>query len=150
MFSAICTWINDWVNNRWTGDLRRHRARYDVNVMIKLLSIDKCLKETTLILGNIWLFKRRCRLFNCVQSYLMKVPLLYARVQLNICVPMFLHYSDVKMSAMASQLTSLTIVYSNIYTGAVQRKQQSSASLAFVRAIRRWPANSPHKGPVTR
>ena len=31
-----------------------------------------------------------------------------------------------------------------------QRKHQSSASLAFVRGIRRWPVNSPHKGPVTR
>ena len=31
-----------------------------------------------------------------------------------------------------------------------QRKQQSSASLAFVRTIHRWPVDSPHKGPVTR
>ena len=35
-------------------------------------------------------------------------------------------------------------------TGADQRKHQSSSSLAFVRGIRRWPVNSPHKGPVTR
>ena len=34
--------------------------------------------------------------------------------------------------------------------GADQRKHQSSASLAFVRGIHRWPVNSPHKGPVTR
>ena len=33
MFSLICVWINDWVNNRETGDLRRHRGHYDVNVM---------------------------------------------------------------------------------------------------------------------
>ena len=33
MFSLICTWINDWVNNREAGDLRRHRGHYDVNVM---------------------------------------------------------------------------------------------------------------------
>ena len=33
MFSLICAWINDWVNNREAGDLRRHRAHYDVNVM---------------------------------------------------------------------------------------------------------------------
>ena len=52
------------------------------------------------------------------------------------------------MSAMASQITSLTIVYSTVYTGADQRKHQSSASLAFVRGIHRWPVNSPHKGPV--
>ena len=34
MFSLICAWINDWVNNRESGDLRRHRADYDVIVMI--------------------------------------------------------------------------------------------------------------------
>ena len=35
------------------------------------------------------------------------------------------------MSAMASQITSFTIVYTNVYSGADQRKHQSSASLAF-------------------
>ena len=54
------------------------------------------------------------------------------------------------MSAMASQINSLTIVYSSLYSGADQRKHQSSASLAFDRRIHRWPENSPHKGPVTR
>ena len=33
MFSLICAWINDWVNNREAGDLRRHRGHYDVIVM---------------------------------------------------------------------------------------------------------------------
>ena len=33
MFSLICSWINGWVNNRKAGDLRRHRAHYDVIVM---------------------------------------------------------------------------------------------------------------------
>ena len=50
------------------------------------------------------------------------------------------------MGAMASQATSLTIVYLTVYSGTEQRKHQSSASLAFVRGIHRWP---PHKGPVT-
>ena len=54
------------------------------------------------------------------------------------------------MGTMASQITSLTIVYSSVYSGADQRKHQSSASLAFVRAIHRGPVNSPHKWPVTR
>ena len=61
----------------------------------------------------------------------------------------FAHYNDVIMSAMASQITSITIVYS-VYSGSDQRKHQSSASLAFVRGIHRWPVNSPHKRPVTR
>ena len=54
------------------------------------------------------------------------------------------------MSAMGSQITSLTIVYSTVYSGADQRKHQSSAPLAFVRGIHRWPMNSPHKWPITR
>ena len=60
------------------------------------------------------------------------------------------HYYDVIVSAMASQINSLTIVYSTAYSGAEQRKHQSSASLVVVRGIHRWPMNSPHKGPVTR
>ena len=57
------------------------------------------------------------------------------------------HYNDVIMSAIASQITSLTLVYPIVND---QRKNQSSASLAFVWGIHRWPVNSPHKGPVTR
>ena len=60
------------------------------------------------------------------------------------------HYVDVIMRAIASQLTSLTFVYSAVYSSSDQRKHQSSASLAFVRGIRRRPVNSPHKWPVTR
>ena len=51
---------------------------------------------------------------------------------------------------MASEITSLTIVYSTVYSGTDQRKHQSSASLAFVWGIHRWPVNSPHKWPVAR
>ena len=74
------------------------------------------------------------------------------------------------MGTMASQITSLTIVYSTVYSGAHQRKHQSSVSLAFVRGIHRGPGtgikapqllvsslsegnppvDSPHKWPVTR
>ena len=54
------------------------------------------------------------------------------------------------MGTIASQITSLTIVYSIVYSDADHRKHQSSASLAFVRWIHRGPVNSPHKWPVTR
>ena len=33
VFSLICAWINGWVNNRETGDLRRYCAHYNVTVM---------------------------------------------------------------------------------------------------------------------
>ena len=62
----------------------------------------------------------------------------------------FTHYSDVIMGAMESQITSLPIVYLTVYSSEDQRKHQSSASLAFVWGIHRWPVNSPHKWPVTR
>ena len=54
------------------------------------------------------------------------------------------------MGAMASQITSLTIVYSTVYSGADQSKHQSFASLVFVWGIHRGSVNSPHKWPVTR
>ena len=60
------------------------------------------------------------------------------------------HCSDVIMGEMASQMTSLTIVYLTAYSGADRRKHQNPTSLAFVRGIHRWPVNSPHNGPVTR
>ena len=57
------------------------------------------------------------------------------------------HHIDVIMGTIASQITSLTIVYSTVYSDADQRKCQSSASLASVRGIHRRPLNSPHKWP---
>ena len=48
------------------------------------------------------------------------------------------------MNSMASQITSLTIVYSTVYSDADQGKHQSSASLAFVQEF----TGHPHKGPV--
>ena len=75
----------------------------------------------------------------------MQVAALYANL---FCE--FLHYSEVIIGTIASQITSLTIVYSTIHSDADQRIHQSSESLAFVRGIHRGPVNSPHKWPVTR
>ena len=118
----ICAWTNGWANNQDAGDLRRHRAHYDDSVM--------------------WIFMIR----GCLSS------------SWNQCQPMtkqikniyFLLRSDIIMGAMASLITSLTTVYSSVYSGADQRKHQSSASLVFVQGIHRWPVNSAHKWPVTR
>ena len=60
------------------------------------------------------------------------------------------HYSDSIMSAMASQITNVSIGCWTVCSGADQRKYQSFGSLAFVMEIYRWPVDSPHKGPVTR
>ena len=61
-----------------------------------------------------------------------------------------IHYNDVIMGMITFLITSLTIVYSTVYSDADERKHQSPASLAFVRGIHRRPVNSPHKWPVTR
>ena len=59
------------------------------------------------------------------------------------------HYNDVIMSVVGSQITSLTIVYSTVYSGSGERKHQSSTSLPFVWEIHQWLVNSPHKWSVT-
>ena len=56
-----------------------------------------------------------------------------------------IHYSEVIMGTMASQITSLTIVYLAVDS----RADQNFTLLAFVRGIHRWPLNSRHKWPVT-
>ena len=125
MFSLICTWINSWVNNPEAGDLRRHRAHCDVSVM---RSSSCYIQPGTKVL--------HCQNLQLTSSWNN-----YSATH---------HYCDIIMGAIAFQITSLTIVYSTVYSGADQRKHQSSASLASVWGIHRWPVNSPHKWPVTR
>ena len=71
-------------------------------------------------------------------------------LQCHYNVVNFLHYCDVIMGAVASQITSLMIVYLTVYSDADQSKHQSYTSLAFVRGIHWGPLNSPQKWPVTR
>ena len=81
---------------------------------------------------------------------------LFICIHVNNCcvylsrVIMNCHYSNVIMDVMVSQITSLTIVYSTVYSGADHGKYQSSTPLAFVRGIHWSQGNSPHKRPVTR
>ena len=71
-------------------------------------------------------------------------------IQIFFCqLVMLHHYSDVIMSVMSSQITSIDNVCLAACSGTDQRKHQSSVSLAFVRWIHRWLVNSSHKGPVT-
>ena len=79
---------------------------------------------------------------------ILKVP--FREIILKVYLKCHCHDNDVMMSAifkMASQITSLAIVYATVYSGADEH--QSSAPLAFVWGVQRWPVNSPHKGPVT-
>ena len=61
----------------------------------------------------------------------------------------YLHYNDVTMRAMASQITGISTDCSTVCSGTHHRKHQSSASLAFVRGMHRRPVDSLRKGPVT-
>ena len=69
---------------------------------------------------------------------------------ISFCIIYYKHYDDTIMGAIASLITSLTVVYSTVHSDADQRKHQSSAWLAFVWGIHRGPVNSPHKWPVPR
>ena len=86
----------------------------------------------------------------CCLIVLIAMILIRRSFSLRVLISWSQHYSDVIMNMMASQITSVSIVYSTVCSGADQRKHQSSASLAFVRGIHRWPVNSQHKWPVTR
>ena len=99
----------------------------------------KCLHVMVSSLDNFhsFPFRRmclRCRLQNVVEASLKQT--------LQLCY--------VIMSAMVSQITGVSIIYSTVCSGADQRKRKNSASLAFVRGIHRWLVDSPTKGPATR
>ena len=98
----------------------------------------------------IWVEQSLLSLFT-ERDGMINLDVLYV-MSLNSCVSVSemrcLHYSDVIMSAIASQNTGVSIVYSTIWSGTDQRKHQSSVSLAFVRGIHWWRANSSHKGSV--
>ena len=65
-------------------------------------------------------------------------------------MPQNTHYNDVIMSTMTSQITSLTIVYSNVYSRQRSKKTPKPRVTGLCEGIQRWPVNSPHKRPVMR
>ena len=169
MFSLICALNKRLSKQSWGWYLRRHRAKYDVVVMSRFNS---CRAASFLPFLNLYIA-------SVVETSLMKdmdtlilhckhhgiwcpggarnqgirghgIDIVFGNIPVSVphCFPV--HYSDVIMGPMASQITSLTIVYSTVYSDADQRKHQSSGSLARVRGIHRWSVNSPHKWPVTR
>ena len=67
------------------------------------------------------------------------------RFNMFVAITMTSQWAPWRLKSPAPQLFTQPFIQ-----GADQRKHQSSASLAFVRRIHRWPLNFPHKGPVTR
>ena len=96
-------------------------------------------------LTHVRLYLNRCR-----PNSLTNIWITRPRCVISILTSIFSHNNDVIMGTMASQITNLTIIYSTVDSARDERKHQSSALLAFVMGIHRWPVNSPHKGPVTR
>ena len=97
-----------------------------------------------------WLWSRKARFCWCHACWIhdnRRTPDGWSYAGTCTCIAAS-HYNDVIMGTMASIITSLTIVFSTVYSDADQRKHQSSASLAFVRGIHRGPVNSPHKWSV--
>ena len=117
-----------------------HYCHFDVALLDEAIKILYFLIRQTIYEGRLLL---RCHSLCCE----FRQPAWFTR---NCSPTHDSHYSDVMMGAMASQITSLTIIHSTVYSGADQRKYLSPAPLDFVRGIHRWPVNSPHKGPITR
>ena len=92
-----------------------------------------------------------CKYFRYLSAGLIAKPSLNFMRLRHRCLDAFhVHFCDVIMGAVGSQITIIMIVYSIVYQDADQRKQQSSASVAFMQGIHRRPVNSPHKWPATR
>ena len=120
VFSLICVWINGWVNNRGVGDLRRHRAHFDVNVMYVTPPIPWRIMFT-------WMSD-----YIYVHEVTDGTHLIWALY----CITLQWRHNEPHDYLLRRLFKD-------------QRKlQSSSTTLAFVRGI--WPMNSPHKGPVTR
>ena len=89
----------------------------------------------------LYFYKRRIKYVNarnmesCSQGALWNILDAYRKMEhLKLCPK---HYNDFIMGVIASQITSLMIVYSIVYSGADQRKNKCFASLTFVRGIHR-------------
>ena len=95
---------------------------------------------------DIWIEASQISIFN-VENYFSKIQLTGQIDIVKIYIIGSLITGDVIMGAIASQFTSLKIVYSAFYS---DPEHQSSASLAFVWGIHWGPVNSPHKWPLTR
>ena len=116
-FSSICVWTNGWENSRDASDFKYHRAHYDVidmksawiASMISVPCAGSCVR---------WICKYDV-IFDITDTRTRDKRIL-------------VHHYDIIMGTNASQITSLAVVYSTVYSGADQRKHKSSASLALL------------------
>ena len=144
MFSLICLWTNGWVHDRDAGDLRRNRTHCDVAVMcsLKFESKSTAFSQKRAV-ENI---RSKSVQYKDHGNKKTQNTSIYnpnnGNTTRNVMINLFqwnsycssnnnFYYSDVIMGSIASQITSLTIVYSIVYSDTDERKHQSSASLAL-------------------
>ena len=71
MFFVICAWINGWVNDREAGDMRRHKAYYDVIVTKSLL--------VRVVPGKTYWYKMYCKTCFFIETHEYKSYLKHSR-----------------------------------------------------------------------
>ena len=115
MFSLICAWIKGWFNSCEAGDWKPHPAHYNATLMRFELGW-RCTVPCNSSLAIIW-----C---SCAISRSVSISSAWISWAIDY------HYGDVIMGTMAPQITSLTIVYSTVYS--VQIKEN-------IKSPRHWP-----------
>ena len=126
----LSDWPSETSPSKWNSSLQMRWAR-----LVKMIArLALCTWNPSVIVSGFtilyastlcwaYCFFMHCKIMSCMNAFLNT----FATT----------HYTGVIMTTMASQITSLTVVYSTIYSGPDQRKHQSSASLAFVWGIHR-------------
>ena len=137
IFRQISTWLrhplDSTLNTYWWGFMLTHwgRVTHICVDKLSLVQIMACRLD-----GAKWKFNQNTTIFieeNAYENVVYEMASILSRPQYVNRI----HYNDVIMTTMASKINSLAVVYSIVYSGANQRKHQSSASLAFVRGIHR-------------
>ena len=132
MFSLIYAWLNACVNNREAGDLRRYRAHYDITVMhfafiqSYIVTIHYYLWIHVVIVITVVFSCRSC-------SVIINITIIITIISPEYMSVILLQWSH--MNVMSSQITTNSTVYSTFCSGELQRKGQSSASLALMRGF---------------
>ena len=133
----VCDWLAKWLIMSGYMDLRQLRVYRCSNVSLVTLCHHWCWRVLSSVFAPSCPSVHPCYLkWPCLTNFACSVEL-WNSLQWRI------------MGVIVSQITSLPIVYSTVYSSAGQRKHQSSVSLAFVCGIHWWSLNSPHKWPVT-
>ena len=149
--SLICAWINDWVNNRETGDLRRHRAHYDVTLMItqtyhvasdKQISRESatrwflCYSELTWYDMAVVFLKQPSELAYCSHPmrYNARNVFLFHRTEMrNLCGGICFINSPVKICLVKVQCCNYNTNYNNFLANVLHKHEQKSIFLLLKR-----------------